>query len=124
LDDYHVLDAPQFGQAHTFLLEHLPLQLHLVITTHEDPPLPLPRLRARGLLTELRATDLRFAVAETAVSLNQIMDLNLSTEEVAALEHHTEGWVAGLQLAALIRPQSHPAASPIGRRRHAVWANH
>jgi LuxR family maltose regulon positive regulatory protein len=101
LDDYHVVNAPPIDQALTFLLEHLPPQLHLIITTREDPLLPLPRLRVRGLLTELRAADMRFTVEETAVFLNQLMGLDLSVEEVAALESRTEGWIAGLQLAAL-----------------------
>lgn len=101
LDDYHVLDAPPIDEALTFLLEHLPPQMHLVLTTREDPPLPLPRLRVRGQLTEVRAADLRFTVAETAVFLRQITGLQLSLDEVAALEKRTEGWIAGLQLAAL-----------------------
>ena len=101
LDDYHVVDNQSIDQALTFLLEHLPPQMHLVITTREDPPLPLPRLRVRGLLTELRAADLRFTVAETAVFLKQVTGLELSTDEMAALEKRTEGWIAGLQLAAL-----------------------
>ena len=85
----------------TFLLEHLPPHLHLVITTREDPPLPLARLRARGQLTELRAADLRFTPAEAADFLKEVMGLELAPEEVAALEIRTEGWIAGLQLAAL-----------------------
>ena len=84
-----------------FLLEHLPPQMHLVIATREDPQLPLARLRARGQLTELRAADLRFTPAEAADFLNQVMGLNLSAEDIAALETRTEGWIAGLQLAAL-----------------------
>ena len=75
--------------------------MHLVITTREDPHLPLARLRARGQLTELRAADLRFTLAEAAEFLNQVMGLNLSVEDIAALETRTEGWIAGLQLAAL-----------------------
>ena len=85
----------------TFLLEHLPPQLHLVIATREDPPLPLARLRARDQLTELRAADLRFTPAEAAAFLNQVMGLSLSAADIAALEERTEGWIAGLQLAAL-----------------------
>ncbi|MBK6326430.1 MAG: hypothetical protein IPF56_10910 [Chloroflexi bacterium] len=102
LDDYHVLDAaPPIDQALTFLLEHLPPQMHLVITTREDPPLPLSRLRVRGLLTELRVADLRFTVVETAVFLHKATGLEFSTNEIAALEKRTEGWIAGLQLAAI-----------------------
>ena len=101
LDDYHVIDAKPVDHALTFLLEHLPPQMHLVIATREDPHLPLARLRARGQLTELRAADLRFTPAEAAEFLNQVMGLNLSAEDIAALETRTEGWIAGLQLAAL-----------------------
>jgi LuxR family transcriptional regulator, maltose regulon positive regulatory protein len=101
LDDYHVLETKAVDQAFTYLLEHLPPQMHLVIATREDPHLPLARLRARGHLIELRAADLRFTPSEAAAFLNQVMGLNLSTEDIAALEDRTEGWIAGLQLAAL-----------------------
>jgi len=101
LDDYHVLDARPVDDALAFLVEHLPPQVHLVIATREDPALPLARLRARSQLTELRAADLRFTPSEAADFLNQVMDLDLSAEEVAALETRTEGWIAGLQLAAI-----------------------
>ena len=101
LDDYHVIDSRPVDQALTFLLEHLPPQVHLVIATREDPHLPLARLRARGQLAELRAADLRFTPSEAAEFLNQVMGLNLSAEDIAALEARTEGWIAGLQLAAL-----------------------
>ncbi len=101
LDDYHTIDAKTVDQALTFLIEHQPPHMHLVITTREDPSLPLARLRARGQLTELRAADLRFTPAEAAEFLNQVMGLNLSGEDIAALEARTEGWIAGLQLAAL-----------------------
>ncbi|MBE0669219.1 MAG: AAA family ATPase, partial [Anaerolineales bacterium] len=86
LDDLHVIEDKTIGRALAFLLEHLPSQLHLVITTREDPNLPLARLRARGQLTELRATDLRFTETEAAEFLNQVMDLSLSVENIAALE--------------------------------------
>ena len=101
LDDYHVIDSQPVDQALTFLLEHLPTQMHLVIATREDPSLPLARLRARGQLTELRAADLRFTPAEAADFLNRMMGLNLTDADIAALEARTEGWIAGLQLAAL-----------------------
>ncbi len=101
LDDYHIIDSKPVDNALTFLLEHLPPQIHLVIATREDPDLPLARLRGRGQLTELRAADLRFTPAEAAEFLNQVMGLNLSAEDIAALETRTEGWIAGLQLAAL-----------------------
>ncbi|MGB4976457.1 MAG: LuxR family transcriptional regulator, partial [Anaerolineae bacterium] len=104
LDDYHLIDAKPVDASPSvdalasvndvlaFLLEHLPPQMHLVITTREDPNLPLARLRARGQLTELRAADLRFTPSEAAEFLKQVMDLNLSAEEVAILEARTEGW--------------------------------
>lgn len=101
LDDYHAIDAKPVDHALTFLREHLPPQMRLVIASREDPDLPLARLRARGQLAELRAADLRFTLAEAAGFLNQVMGLNLSTEDIAALENRTEGWIAGLQLAAL-----------------------
>src|SRR5579863_2026142 len=101
LDDYHLIDARPVDQALTYLVEHLPPQMHLVISTREDPQLPLARLRARSHLTELRAADLRFTAIEAAAFLNQVMGLSLSAADIAALEDHTEGWIAGLQLAAL-----------------------
>ena len=101
LDDYHLIDAQPINTALTFLLEHLPPHMHLVIATREDPQLPLARLRARGDLTELRAADLRFTRSEATGFLNQVMGLNLSTEDIVALEARTEGWIAGLQLAAI-----------------------
>ena len=101
LDDFHVIDSKPVDQALTFLLEHLPPQMSLAITTREDPHLPLARLRARGQLTELRAADLRFTPFEAAEFLDLAMGLNLSPEDIAALETRTEGWIAGLQLAAL-----------------------
>jgi LuxR family maltose regulon positive regulatory protein len=101
LDDYHVIDAKPVENALAFLLEHLPPQMHLVIATREDPHLPLARLRARGQLTELRAADLRFTPAEAVEFLNQVMGLNLSAEDITALENRTEGWIAGLQLATI-----------------------
>jgi LuxR family maltose regulon positive regulatory protein len=111
LDDYHVIDAKAVDDALTFLLEHLPPQMHLVIATREDPQLPLARLRARGHLTELRAADLRFTPAEAATFLKVVMGLNLSAEDIAALEDRTEGWIAGLQLAALSLQGQHDATS-------------
>lgn len=101
LDDYHVIDSKPVDNALTFLLEHLPPQMHLIITTREDPQLPLARFRVRNQLTELRVADLRFASSEAAEFLNRVMGLNLSAEDIAALEARTEGWIAGLQLAAI-----------------------
>src|ERR671933_910928 len=101
LDDYHLVRAPAVHEALVFLLEHLPPAVHLVIATREDPPLALPRLRARGELTEVRAADLRFTPAEAATFLTEVMGLDLAVDDMAALEECTEGWIAGLQLAAL-----------------------
>jgi len=101
LDDYHVIVAEPVDEALTFLLAHMPPQMHLVIATRDDPRLPLARLRARGQLTELRATDLCFTSSEAAKFLNQVMGLTLSAEDIAVLERRTEGWIAGLQLAAI-----------------------
>ena len=101
LDDYHVIDSQSVNEALEFLLDHLPPQIHLVISTREDPILPLARLRARGQFTEIRASDLRFTITETAKFLKQGMSLSLLEEEIAALERRTEGWIAGLQMAAL-----------------------
>jgi LuxR family maltose regulon positive regulatory protein len=101
LDDYHLIDSQPVHDALNFLLENLPPQLHLVITTREDPPLQISRLRTRGQLNEFRAVHLRFSTVETDEFLNQIMGLGLSTQDIAILEKRTEGWIAGLQLAAI-----------------------
>lgn len=111
LDDYHVIDSQPLDQALAFLVEHQPPQMHLVIATREDPHLPLARLRVRGQLTELRAADLRFTPVEAAEFLNRAMGLNLSADDIAALETRTEGWIAGLQLAALSMQGHHDIAS-------------
>ncbi len=107
LDDYHLVDARPIDDALTFLIEHLPPHMHLIITTREDPDLPLARLRARGQLTEVRAKDLRFTPEEAADFLNQSMGLSLSAHDITALEDRTEGWIAGLQLAALSLQGNH-----------------
>ncbi|MEO0770246.1 MAG: NACHT domain-containing protein [Cyanobacteria bacterium J06649_4] len=101
LDDYHVIHSKSVNSALTFLLEHLPAHLHLIISTRADPALPIARLRARNQLNEIRAADLRFAPEEAAAFFNQAMGLTLSSTDIAALEERTEGWIAGLQLAAL-----------------------
>jgi len=101
LDDYHAVHSSPVDDELAFLLEHLPAHLRLVISTREDPDLPLARLRARAELTELRADDLRFSPDEAADFLGRVMGLQLTMEDVAALESRTEGWIAGLQLAAL-----------------------
>src|SRR5258707_5929197 len=100
-DDYHVLDAKPIDHALTFLLDHLPPHMHLVIATREDPQLPLARVRAERHLTEGRVTDLRFTPSEAAAFLNQVMGLTLEAPDIAALARRTEGWIAGLQLAAI-----------------------
>ena len=101
LDDYHAITAAPIHASLTFLLDHLPERLHLVIATRADPPLPLARLRARGQLVEIRAADLRFTRVEATAFLAHTGGPVLSTEEVTALDARIEGWVAGLQLAAL-----------------------
>src|SRR6266699_6312462 len=101
LDDYHLITAQPIHRSITYLLDHLPPQLHLVMATQADPPLPLARLRARGHLTEIRAADLRFTAEETAAFLTRALGLELSAQDIATLEARTEGWIAGLQLAAL-----------------------
>jgi LuxR family maltose regulon positive regulatory protein len=101
LDDYHLVDGPDLRDGMTFLLEHLPPNIHLVISSRADPLLPLARLRARGELVEVRAADLRFTPDEVAAYLNDVTGLDLSPENIGALEDRTEGWIAALQLAAL-----------------------
>lgn len=101
LDDYHAVDAHEVDDALGFLLQRLPPRVHLVMTTREDPDLPLARLRARGHLTELRAADLRFTPDEATAFLNDQMGLSLGVQDIEALDARTEGWIAGLQLAAL-----------------------
>jgi LuxR family transcriptional regulator, maltose regulon positive regulatory protein len=111
LDDYHTIEEPAVHDGLAFLLRHLPPQLHLVISSRSDPPLPLARLRASGQLAELRAADLRFTGKEVATFLGEVWRLELSSGAVAALETRTEGWAAGLQLAALsLQGRSDPAA--------------
>jgi len=101
LDDYHVIGSQSIHKALIFLIDHLPDNMHLVITTRIDPPLPLAHLRGRDQLTEIRAEDLRFTMDEAAMFLTRVVGLTLSAEEVAVLDERTEGWIAGLQIAAL-----------------------
>ncbi len=101
LDDYQFISSQAVHEEVAFLLEHCPNTLHLVIATRSDPPLPLARLRARGQTVELRAADLRFTEPEAAQFLNDVMGLRLDAGSVAVLEERTEGWIAGLQMAAL-----------------------
>src|SRR5260370_1407536 len=101
LDDYHVITAAPIHRALTYLVEHLPPQMHVILATRSDPPLPLARLRARGQLTELRAAELRFGAAEAGAFLPEVMGLHLSQEDETTLQSRPEGWIAGLQLRAL-----------------------
>ena len=101
LDDYHVINTRPVHDAVAFLLEHMPPQMHLIIASRTDPPLLLTRLLAGGHLTKLSATDLRFTLKEAVAFLNNAMGIDLSPRDVATLEERTEGWIAGLQLAAL-----------------------
>ena len=101
LDDWHKIDTKPVNDLLLFLLEHLPKTMHLVIITREDPPLPLARLRASGQLSELRAAELRFSPGEAAEFLGRVMGLDLQSRDIQALEERTEGWIAGLQLAAI-----------------------
>jgi len=101
LDDYHVIDAAPIHHGLTFLLDHLPRRMHLVVASRAEPPLPLARMRARGELTELRAANLRFTLDEASTFLTQVMELDVSPDETTTLERRTEGWIAGLKLAAL-----------------------
>ena len=101
LDDYHLIEDKTIDQAVSFLLDNSPPQLHLVIATRHDPAISLGRLRAQNQVTELRAAGLRFTAEEAADFLNRVMGLDLSSQDIAELETRTEGWIAGLQLAAL-----------------------
>ena len=101
LDDYHLIDAPEIHRGVAFLLERLPAHVRVVIATRADPGFPLARLRARGELAEIRAADLRFTADEAIAYLDEVMGLDLTAGDVAALEARTEGWIAALQLAAL-----------------------
>lgn len=114
LDDYHLITNGSIEQGLTFLVEHLPPRMHLLIASRRDPALPLARLRVRDQLLEIRTSDLRFDLAETADFLNRAMHSNLAESEIAALTERTEGWVAGLQLAALaLRAQNHNIKEPV-----------
>jgi LuxR family maltose regulon positive regulatory protein len=111
MDDYHVIQNQVVHQAVSFLLEHRPLALQLVIATRADPPLPLARLRARSEMLELRLTDLRFTNQEAADFLNRTMGLKITTEDVARITRRTEGWIAGLQMAALSMQNTNDVSS-------------
>jgi LuxR family maltose regulon positive regulatory protein len=110
VDDYHLIQSPDIHNALNFLLDHQPASFHLMLLTREDPPLNLARRRARRQVTEIRASDLRFDEAEATAFLNAAMRLTLSAEQVAALERRTEGWIVGLQMAALSMQGRDPQA--------------
>ncbi len=111
LDDFHLIDTGAVHERMAFVLDRLPARVHLVIVTRSDPALPLARLRARGELLEIRATDLRFSQDEAVAYLNGTMGLRLTGDDIAALEARTEGWIAALQLAALsMQGRADPAA--------------
>ena len=101
LDDYHFIESESIHQALALFINHLPTNFHLVISTREDPPLPISQLRVKGVLTEVRFKDLRFTSAEASEFLNTVMGLNLIPEEIQMLEQRIEGWIAGLQMAAI-----------------------
>ncbi|HXG27907.1 MAG TPA: hypothetical protein VNJ47_03555, partial [Nevskiales bacterium] len=115
LDDYHVLHTPALHQAVAFLIEHMPPTLHLVISTRADAPLPLARWRARRELTELREADLRFREEETHEFLTAIMGIEITAQDAATLQQRTEGWIAGLQLAALSMQSADDVAHQVQR---------
>ncbi len=106
LDDYHLITESNVHNSLVFFLDNLPPQIHLIISGRSDPPWPLARLRARRKMNELRADDLRFSSQEIAIFLNSVMMLNISPENIAALERRTEGWIVGLQMAALSMQKS------------------
>lgn len=108
-DDYHAAHSKPVDEAISFILDHLPSKMHLVMTTREDPSIPLARLRARDQLTELRVADMKFTLFEAEAFLNRKMGLNLSMDQIAELEARTEGWVAGLHLAAISIREDHDA---------------
>lgn len=101
LDDYHLITISAIHEITNFILEYLPPGMHLIIATRADPDLPLPRLRGRGELVEIRQSDLRFTASEASEFINQMLGLKITPEDIAALTTRTEGWIAGLQMAAL-----------------------
>ena len=101
LDDYHMLESQSIHSAMSFLIDHLPHQMHLIIATRADPPLPVARFRGSGMMTEIRADDLRFTIDEGAAFFKEVLGFNLSPNDIAALDKRTEGWIAGLQMAGI-----------------------
>ena len=123
LDDYHLIQDPEIHESLAFLLDHLPPQVHFVIGTRADPPLPLARYRARGQLLELGTEDLRFSLEEATSFLNRLMEIELPAKEIQRLQDQLEGWVAGLQLAALSLKHRNPASTgmaTISGRQHFI----
>lgn len=120
LDDYHVIIEDEIHSALVYLLEHIPASLRLILITRTQPPLPLARLRARGHLRELALQDLRFTAEESKTFLNQVMGLDLSGEKIRALEEHTQGWIAGLQMAALSLQMNKMQEIPDGNERQFI----
>jgi LuxR family maltose regulon positive regulatory protein len=114
LEDYHVITSPQVHETVTFLLDHLPPALRLVLITRAEPPLPVARLRARDELLELGAADLRFSLEETQAFFQQTLHMSVSAEAMARLEERTEGWAAGLRLVALALGASRFGSKPAG----------
>lgn len=113
LDDYHLVDSTTVDDALAFFLENSPPQLHMVILTRQDPHLSISKLRASNQLTEMRAADLRFSTQESASFLNKVMGLDLSDKDAKELEGRTEGWIAGLQLAAISLVGHHDASERV-----------
>ena len=125
LDDYHLIEDPAVHAALTFLLDHLPPTLHVVLAGRADPPLPLARYRARQDLLELRTDDLQFSVDETGAFLNRLMELDLSQDEIDSLHAQLEGWIAGLQLVSLsLRRHREPVRAPVVSGRHRFIADY
>lgn len=111
LDDYHVIESTAIHEGLTFLVEHMPSQLRIIMTTRTDPPLPLARMRVRSQLLELRSADLRFSPLQMATFFTDVMGLTLTTDQISSLDSRVEGWIAGLQLAGLaLQGKSDPAA--------------
>ena len=115
LDDYHLIETREIHDSLTYLLDNLPSNLHLVIISRAEPPLPIAKLRAQSQLSELHAADLRFTQTEAATFLNQVMGLGLSDDEIAMLKAQTEGWIIGLQLTALSLKDTSGTERPIHR---------
>ena len=107
LDDYHLITAPLIHTAISFLINHLPPHIRLVIAGRSDPPLPLSKWRATDRLSEIRATDLRFTLDETAAFVNHVTALGLTADQVAQLETRVEGWITGLQLSCRLAARPH-----------------